>query len=155
MLAHAIPAGLSKRCTTPGAGQRSLASAEPKPNHGACRMRILRRWPLHVPSGQDVVFDGAALGLSALVLGRDDSQERSIPGCTTLWAEDLHDGKRVDALSLRSVMDWSSHPAPHGRERGGTRNVSLNSLVTRVTYSARVQPISLVSSRQGPGIVTV
>lgn len=67
------------------------------------RVRILSRWPLHVPRAQDVVA-AATLAAEAQLSFWDAMVVHSADalGCTILWSDDLNDGQRIAGVTIRN-----------------------------------------------------
>lgn len=67
------------------------------------RIRLFARWPLHTPSGDDVVT-AIALSKSAQLSFWDAMIVHSATslGCETLWSEDLNDGQAFGTVTVRN-----------------------------------------------------
>ena len=67
------------------------------------RLRILSRWPLHVPRAHDVIV-AAELADTTQLSFWDAMIIRSATalGCATLWSEDLNDGQTIAGVTVRN-----------------------------------------------------
>lgn len=70
------------------------------------RLRILCRWPLHVPRAHDVTR-AAELSRTAQLSFWDAMIIRSASaiGCTTVWSEDLNHEQRIADVTVRNPFD--------------------------------------------------
>lgn len=67
------------------------------------RLRVLSRWPVHVPHAPDVA-GAAELAQTDQLSFWDAMIVRSAGalGCTTLWSEDLNHGQRIAGVVVRN-----------------------------------------------------
>ncbi|MGI8534899.1 MAG: PIN domain-containing protein [Mycobacteriales bacterium] len=67
------------------------------------RVRVLSRWPVHVPHAPDVA-DAAELAQTSQLSFWDAMIIRSAGalGCTTVWSEDLNHGQRIAGVVVRN-----------------------------------------------------
>jgi predicted nucleic acid-binding protein len=78
--------------------------AEPLSHEAALgRVRILSRWPLHVPAAHDVIA-ATELAQASQLSFWDAMIIRSAGalGCTVVWSEDLNDGQRIGGVTVRN-----------------------------------------------------
>jgi predicted nucleic acid-binding protein len=78
--------------------------AEPLSHQAAMdRLRVLSRWPLHVPRAHDVMA-AADLAQATQLSFWDAMVIRSAAAldCATLWSEDLNDGQVVAGVTVRN-----------------------------------------------------
>ncbi len=74
------------------------------------RVRILSRWPLHIPHAPDVV-DAIELAQTSQLSFWDAMIVRSasVLGCSLLWSEDLNDGQQISGVTVRNPFSGTPH----------------------------------------------